>query len=40
MPYRALDVVFQYFLRLAAAIVIVPLGVGGVRFALDHALTV
>jgi hypothetical protein len=40
MLYRALDVVFQYILRLAAALVVVPLAVGGVGFVLDHSLTV
>lgn len=40
MLHRALDVIFQHVIRLIAAIVVVPLAVGAVGFAFDHAVTV
>jgi hypothetical protein len=40
MLYRALDVIFQHVVRLIAAVVVVPLAVGAIGFAFDHAATV
>jgi len=40
MLHRALDVVFQHMLRLVAALLMAPLGVGAIGLALDHSLTV
>src|SRR5256885_12361650 len=40
MLHRALDVIFQYVIRLIAAIVVVPLAVGALGFAVDHSVVV
>lgn len=40
MLHRALDVVFQHIVRLVAALVVVPLAVGGVGLLRDHSGTV
>lgn len=40
MVHRALDVVFQHLIKLAAGLIMVPLLMGGIGYALDRAPTV